>query len=140
MGFDFDLEKVFRTNSKAKEGVLALKYKRGLHFKKEKRFFIFYNKMEGKKDSLPAIEGRQVRNVPNIGRLLDLKEHSHTEDEERHAPGEDAVLEVGRRIVASRDRGDGGVKMMTHRGQPANHRHAKVLQTQPQGNAQLRIL
>ena len=95
---------------------------------------------EGERGNLPAIEGREIGDVPDAGCLAYLQESGDPEIDERRTPGEQAVLEIGWRIVAARDRGDARVKMMAHGGQPADHRHPEILQTQPQGNAQLRVL
>lgn len=50
---------------------------------------------------LPAIEGGEVDDIPEIVALTALQESRQREADQRRAPGEEAVLEVCRRIVAT---------------------------------------
>lgn len=51
---------------------------------------------------LPAIEGSEINDIPEIVALTALQESRQREADQRRAPGEEAVLEVCWRIIATR--------------------------------------
>lgn len=89
---------------------------------------------------LPAIEGSEVDDVPEIVALAVLQQSRQREADQRRAPGEEAVLKIGRRIVATRQGRHSGVQMMAHRRQPADHWYPQILQAQSERDAELRVL
>lgn len=63
----------------------------------------------------PTIEGCELDDVPEIVTFATLQKSRQTEGDERRTPGEQAVLEVRRRVVATRYRCHGGVQVVAHR-------------------------
>lgn len=51
---------------------------------------------------LPAIEGGEINDIPEIVAFAALQESRQHEADQRRAPGEEAVLEVCWRIIATR--------------------------------------
>lgn len=89
---------------------------------------------------LPAIEGSEINDIPEIAIFMTLQKSRRYETDQRRAPGKQAVFHIRWRVVATRQRRHGSVQMMTHRRQPADHRYPKILQTQTERNAEFRIL
>jgi len=89
---------------------------------------------------LPAIEGSEINNIPEIMTFMTLQKSRRYETDQRRAPGKQTVLHVRWWVIATRQWRHGSVQMMAHRCQPADHRYPKILQTQTERNAEFRIL
>lgn len=89
---------------------------------------------------LPAVEWCEINDIPEIVAFATLQESRQGETDQRRTPGKQTVFHVSWRVVATRQRRHGGIQVVAHRRQPADHRYSEILETQTERNAKLRIL